>query len=186
MDYACRAVVCWSPFGLNERTGQNYRSAVIYSDDDGASWHAGGLVGPEVADTNECMAAELPDGSVYLNMRAQKSTFRAVAWSREHGQTWAAPALDDGSPAPVCQASVLRVGEQVFYAGPAGPGRTNLTIKVSDDGAQTWRELEILHEGPAAYSDLAVSPDGNLLCLYEGGTVGRYEAIRLRRVAIHE
>ena len=173
-----------APLWLNERTGQNYRSAVLYSDDGGESWQAGWLVGPEVADTNECMAAELPDGTVYLNMRAQKSVFRAVAWSVDRGQTWAVPTLDESASSPVCQASVLRLGERMFFAGPAGPGRTNLAIKVSNDGARTWRELKVLHEGPAAYSDLALSPDGNLLCLYECGTEGPYEAIRLRRIEI--
>ncbi|MCC6487059.1 MAG: exo-alpha-sialidase [Candidatus Hydrogenedentes bacterium] len=174
------------PLWLNERTGQNYRSAVLYSDDDGVSWQAGGLLGPEVADTNECMAVELPGGAVYLNMRAQKAPFRVVAGSTDRGETWSVPVPDQGLPGPVCQASVLRVGGRVFFANPTGPGRTNLAIKMSDDGAQTWRQLEMLHEGPSAYSDLALSPDGNLLCLYEGGTNKPYEAIRISRIALRE
>jgi sialidase-1 len=51
---------------------------------------------------------------------------------------------------------------------PAGRGkRRNLTIKLSRDDGKTWPIQKTLDEGPSAYSDLAILPDGTILCLYE-------------------
>jgi sialidase-1 len=47
--------------------------------------------------------------------------------------------------------------------------RENLTIKLSHDDGQTWLVSKLLQPGQSAYSDLAVLPDGTILCLYEGG-----------------
>jgi sialidase-1 len=175
------------PVWLNERIGYNYRSSAIYSDDGGATWRAGGLVGPEVADTNECMAAEMSDGTIYLNMRAKDANFRIVAWSEDGGITWSTPARANDLSDPVCQASVLRVDERVFFTNPSGSGRTNLVVRVSDDRAKTWHILRTIHEGPSAYSDLAISRDGEtLFCLYECGATGPYEYLRLQSVSLAE
>ena len=52
---------------------------------------------------------------------------------------------------------------------PAGRGkRENLSIKLSRDDGKTWPINKTLDAGPSAYSDLAVLPDGTVLCLYEG------------------
>ena len=51
---------------------------------------------------------------------------------------------------------------------PAGRGkRQNLSIKLSRDDGKTWPLNKTLDAGPSAYSDLAVLPDGTVLCLYE-------------------
>ena len=63
-----------------------------------------------------------------------------------------------------------RSEELIIYSGPSGPGRTHMTIRLSDDGGQTWQRARILHEGPAAYSDLVVLPGGEIGCLYERGS----------------
>ncbi len=47
-----------------------------------------------------------------------------------------------------------------------GP-RQNLTVKLSRDDGKTWPVSRTLEAGPSAYSDLAVLPDGTVLCLYE-------------------
>jgi len=53
---------------------------------------------------------------------------------------------------------------------PAGRGkRENLSIKLSRDDGKTWSVNKTLEAGPSAYSDLAVLPDGTVLCLYEDG-----------------
>ena len=52
---------------------------------------------------------------------------------------------------------------------PAGRGkRRNLSIKLSRDDGQSWPINKTLESGNSAYSDLAVLPDGTVLCLYEG------------------
>jgi sialidase-1 len=47
--------------------------------------------------------------------------------------------------------------------------RKNLSIRLSYDEALTWPVLKTLEPGTSAYSDLAVTPDGAILCFYERG-----------------
>jgi sialidase-1 len=52
---------------------------------------------------------------------------------------------------------------------PGGRGkRQNLSIKLSRDDGKTWPISKTLESGQSAYSDLAVLPDGTILCLFEG------------------
>ena len=57
----------------------------------------------------------------------------------------------------------------------------NLTISASFDDGRTWPLARLIHKGPAAYSDLAVLPNGEVLCFYEGGKKFRYESMLLAR-----
>ena len=57
-------------------------------------------------------------------------------------------------------------------------------IAVSEDDCQTWPISRVLHYGPAAYSCLAVLPDGTILCLYERGWSQPYETIVLARFSL--
>ena len=53
---------------------------------------------------------------------------------------------------------------------PNGRGkRENLSIKLSRDDGRTWPVNKTLEPGSSAYSDLAVLPDGTVLCLFERG-----------------
>ena len=47
--------------------------------------------------------------------------------------------------------------------------RRNLTIHLSRDDGITWPIQRTIEAGPSAYSDLAVLPDGTILCFYESG-----------------
>jgi len=161
-----------------------WHSHIIYSDDAGQSWQIGGVLDGR---TNECIAVELEDGRVYLNMRNYRNTrLRAVSTSADGGLTWAPAADDPGLVEPVCQASAIRYstaeggGENVVvFSNPASRRRENMTVRLSYDECQTWPVAKTLHAGPAAYSDLAVLPDNTIACLYEAGDKGPYETITL-------
>ena len=45
-------------------------------------------------------------------------------------------------------------------------------MKLSSDDGRTWAATRSLEPGPSAYSDLAVLPDGTILCLFENGRPG--------------
>jgi hypothetical protein len=54
---------------------------------------------------------------------------------------------------------------------PGGRGRReNLSIKLSRDSGRTWTINKTLEAGPSAYSDLAVMPNGTVICFYERDT----------------
>jgi sialidase-1 len=167
-----------------------YRSHVIYSDDHGRTWQLGGAIGPAV---NECQVVELSDGTLLINMRNydRSKTTRALATSTDGGRTWSAVRHDPALVEPVCQASLLRYTtpppddrNRLLFANPAHaePGqRRDLTVRMSEDEGKTWPVSRVLWPGPAAYSCLAVLPDGAIACLFEAGVKSPYERIVLAR-----
>jgi sialidase-1 len=60
-----------------------------------------------------------------------------------------------------------------------------LVLRVSEDEGDTWPAEILVHDKAAAYSDVAVLPDGTVLVLFENGSdVGRpYQRISLARIA---
>jgi sialidase-1 len=165
---------------LDAASGQSgpYTAHVIYSDDHGASWHIGGIVGEK---TNECAVAEFPDGTVYINMRSYHGhNRRAYAWSKDGGSTWSDIAFDDALIEPICQGSVIEDGQGgILFSNPASTAREKLTVQISLDAGRTWTAQQVPHAGPAAYSDLAVTSDNTILCLFECGESRPYERITL-------
>jgi sialidase-1 len=160
-------------------------SHTIYSDDGGATWKLGGAAQEK---TNECQVAERADGSLVLNMRSYHGkNRRAVATSKDGGLTWSDVTLDDALIEPTCQASLLRYPvkddnkDRLLFSNPASTKREKMTVRLSLDGGETWPASRLLHAGPAAYSALAILPDGIVGCLYECGEKSAYERIVFAR-----
>jgi len=143
-------------------------SLVIYSDDHGKSWTRGNITENSM---NECEVVELADGSLLLSMRNYRGPKqRAFAVSKDGGNTWSSPQHHEQVYCPTCQSSLHRFSWQpnrILYSGPGGPGRENMTIRLSNDEGKTWPVAKVLKKGSAAYSDLAILPDGRIGCLYE-------------------
>lgn len=172
----------------DHQAGPVHYSHVIYSDDHGRTWQVGGRVAER---TDECTAVELTDGRVYLNMRSyHERDRRAVAWSTDGGESWSDIAFDEALVEPVCQAAVMRLTtkergrSRVLFCNPASRTRDHLTVRISYDECQTWQTGKVLQEGPAAYCDLCVAPDGSILCLYERGEQHPYETLTLARFSL--
>lgn len=167
------------------RTGSTFYAASAYSDDHGATWRMGGLVGPG-ADENKVV--ELADGRLMLNSRAKP--YRKVAWSSDGGESWSGwrdePALID----PANNGAIMR------HSPDAPPGareahwllfsntadtttRHRVTVKRSCDDGATWRVHAVVDSGPSAYSTIARLPDGALGVLYERGPYQRITFARM-------
>jgi sialidase-1 len=163
-------------------TNRRYQSGVIYSDDEGKTWKAGELVQPEIDRLNECTVFERTDGSLSLDMRAHGGGFRALCESTDDGATWSSPVFDRNLPCPTCQASILRLSpDEILFSNPASKKRDHLTIRLSRDEGKTWPVSRVLDAGPSGYSDLAVTKDGHILCLYECGKKAYNEKIAIAR-----
>lgn len=181
-------VPIWLAYG---KTGDHAPSAsgTIYSDDHGKTWQAGEIAVPdegEFGDPNETMIAETSDGRVMLVTRSvSKPNRKLITTSRDGATNWTVPEFHEQLLEPICMASItsypLQPGTMIFSNPhslgrdkegkeiPAGRGkRQNLSIKLSCDDGKTWPISKVLEAGPSAYSDLAVLPDGTVLCLYEG------------------
>jgi sialidase-1 len=145
--------------------------------------------------TNECTAFEDAEGRLCLNCRNQHrlpggGNHRAVAWSHDGGLTFSPVVHDAALLEPVCQASSYRWADEraerdlVLFSNPASRTRDHMTVRLSHDGGQTWPLARLLHAGPAAYSDLCVTQQRQICCLYERGCEGPYEAISLARFSL--
>ncbi len=155
-------------------------SHILYSDDHGQTWQLGGTAGPG---TNESAVIERQDGSLLLNMRNYPPSphrERAIALSKDRGDSWSDVDYDLTLIEPVCQASLIRAKPGVLlFSNPASrTGRIRMLLRLSPDDGRTWSRAKLLHPGPAAYSSLAVQGD-TVYCLYERGERGPYQTITL-------
>ncbi len=155
-------------------------SHVIISDDGGRTWSIGGVAAEK---TNESAVVELQDRSLMLNMRSYHGkNRRAVATSRDRGQTWSELSFADALVEPVCQASLISVGKgRLLFSNPADVKRVRMTVRLSVDDGKSWPIARVIHEGPAAYSSLARLKDGRFGLLYERGESRAYDVITFAR-----
>ncbi|MFI6770046.1 exo-alpha-sialidase [Streptomyces sp. NPDC050355] len=169
-------------------------SHALLSDDDGATWRIGYTDGDTDLGVapNETCAAELPDGSVYLNTRTEAAAAwrRADAVSTDGGEHLLAPFRPQaGLAGPVCQGSTLHLDGSgtLLFAGPAHPAaRALMTVRASRDGGLTWRTAHTVGGLPAAYSDLVRLDRDSVGLLYETGDFSAYSTITFRRIPVEE
>ena len=136
------------------------QSCIIYSDDNGKSWNAGGVV-PWVPEFRhgECTVVERSDGSLLMNMRTAAPSlysygFRLTSVSEDQGMTWSKPVVDKNLPCPACQASLLRFSsDEILFLNPAVNhrggfsiwSRKRLTLRVSRDEGRSWGASRIVN-----------------------------------------
>ena len=163
--------------------GKVQSSIAFFSDDHGQSWQRGARMMVDASD--ECEAVETMDGAVYMNMRSRQGRLcRASAWSQDGGETWSKVEYHPELPEPSCQGSVVRFdAERVLLAHPiCTDRRTGLKVWLSRDECRSWPLGRVLDPGPAAYSDLAVTADGYILCFYEARA--GYDRLTVARFSI--
>jgi sialidase-1 len=149
-----------------------YRSHVLISDDHGRTWRIGGVLEER---TNESMLVELSDGSLLDNMRSYHGRHRrAVATSRDGGESWSAVTFDEALVEPVCQACILRYTfadeggkSRILFSNPASTKREKMTVRLSYDEGKTWPVAKLIHAGSSAYSCLTALRDHSIGLLYE-------------------
>jgi sialidase-1 len=120
-----------------------------------------------------------------VSRSVSKANRKLITVGSNGSDGWSQPIFHDQLWEPICMASIVSHPSQpgtLLFSNPhsvarddsgreipAGRGvRRNLTVKLSRDDGKTWPISRVLEAGPSAYSDLAVLPDGTVLCLYEG------------------
>lgn len=116
------------------------RSQVIYSDDEGETWSIGAV---SCVSGNECSAAELSDGSIYLTMRHTdvRDSVRLFAVSRDGGESFS----EQGRSSlvePICQGSVLGLSE----GGKQARSRSHLHSHSLAEGSRNVSKSSVLSE----------------------------------------
>lgn len=157
----------------------------LYSDDHGTSWQRSSTLNTG----NETEIAELSDGRLYMTTRHNapvgrppEPNGRLYSISADGGSSWPDAQLDTRLATPICQASVLHYGDQggLLFANPSHPqARVRLTVQYSSNDGASWQQQTLVYPGPAGYSVLAVTSDGDLAVLYERGLMAYSERISL-------
>jgi len=162
-------------------------SNITYSTDGGKTWATSNQALAVPAGTTECAVVELADGSLMLNMRANRNrgntgpdNGRAIAVTNDMGKTWQEhPTSFRALPEPTCMASLYKHkyvvnGETerlLLFLNPNSKSvRENMTVKVSFDEGLTWpRENWILLDAgrSSGYSCITAIDNGEIGVLYE-------------------
>lgn len=154
-------------------------STIIYTADHGASWK-GNLNGPK-SNTTESQVVETTPGTLMLNMRDNRGSYRSVATTTNMGTTWTEHATSyNALQDPVCMGSLIKANvkvkgvlkEVLFFSNPnTTNGRYDITIKASLDLGQTWlpaNQLLIDERNCYGYSSLTQIDAETIGILYEG------------------
>ena len=168
------------------------RGGLLYSDDHGETWMVGAVL-PEGSD--EVALVETGGGEIYVSYRRNtcRRDGRTFARSRDGGQTfYELGEHEDLSGRPV-HVGLARHGsaadnhpDMLLFSYPVGvhhliPGGADMKICVSRDGGRTWPESKLIDERPCRYSDLAVTADGTILCIYTVGEMRDSEKLTVAR-----
>ena len=158
-------------------------SNITWSKDGGKTWTTSN---PAYNNTTECMAVELSDGSVMLNMRDnrnrgnQNENGRRVCVTSDLGETWTEhPTSRKALVEPTCMASIHRhtfkrngVEKTILlFCNPESYNKRNhMTLKVSFDDGKTWddRKKILLDEYDSfGYSCITSVDDSTIGIFYE-------------------
>jgi sialidase-1 len=155
-----------------------YRCHSLYSDDHGKTWEIGqsssvGASETQIAEADEDLLIQ------DIRMQTHKKGVRAVRFSADGGATWSPLAHDKYRKDPRCQGSVIRHGDLLISTNPNSSKREKMTLYVSKDQAKSWQQVALVYPNSSAYSDLEVTDDNQVVCLYENGIKSPYERISL-------
>ncbi len=199
--HAGRLIITGRHFGKEwDRCGPDSHNTLIYSDDHGQTWQWGG---DTQGFSGEACTVELADGSIYMNNRNHNpdtAGYRSWDISHDGGQTFTEHGVAEDLPEPRCHASMVRYNfpdpdknepGRVLFLNPAvsipgtsiapKEGRRNMTVHVSYDDCRTWPLAKTIHADKGGYSDIAIAPDGTVLCVFETGEEIYAENIMLVR-----
>ncbi|GAB6185083.1 sialidase family protein [Thermopirellula anaerolimosa] len=159
-----------------------YRNFTLYSDDHGKTWQRGEIL-PNEEGADESQLVQRCDGVLWMDCRQQTGPRRLLFESRDDGTTWAPIGPGQAVTPVMCAVERLTCRadggdhNRIVFSGPRGPGRKGLTLWTLYDDDREFKNPRSISDGPAAYSDLTVLPDGTLGVLWEKGTVHPYQQI---------
>ena len=129
---------------------------VWYSDDGGRTYELSTTV---FRGFDESQLVELGSGRLLINMRNTFSRVnckcRAVSISDDGGETFGAVTFDAALISPVCQASLARIYNEVYFSNPQhATFRVHGNVQVSSDDTASWQPLlSITNAGPRGSFD---------------------------------
>ncbi len=116
-------------------------SSIVYSDDNGESWHFGGVVNDEHTFRNsEASAVPVEEGKKIMLIRRRQEDGTAgklIHYSEDGGENWS-HGRDCSIPAVHCLHVLEKVGETVLCSSPRLSDRTQGCIYMSRNYGRSW------------------------------------------------
>ncbi|GAA5167000.1 sialidase family protein [Amycolatopsis dongchuanensis] len=187
--------------GLNYTTDGQHTGALIYSDDQGVTWHRGATDTPATTalDPQEISVTELADGRIYAAARNQANDGnkclddgtknRVYAISSDGGATFSAKfTYEPDLITPTVQAPTVRMSatdqggayDRILFAAPSTcDRRKELVVSSSFDEGGNWTSKGsgvMVWDQDAAYSDMVRLSQSSVGVLYEAGPEGNANA----------
>lgn len=183
----------WISLGRGNNNHSPSLNGTIYSDDHGKTWRTGDLALTErngARGASETGLLQLADGRVMLSARANAMGLRnnrLFSISEDGITRWSTARVANEISGIGCMAGFVACPPEppagrtrLLFSLPnpedGSHDRKNLTVWMSEDDGATWPIRRTLEPGPSAYSDLAVLPDGTVLCFYESANPERKPA----------
>ncbi len=166
--HAGRILFAVSLVKRGEWVSDNY---VIYSDDNGLTWHRSAMA---FCAGDESKLMELADGSVLISVR--RSGARGYNHSVDGGQTWGTQGLWPEMTVNACNGDMLRINDTtLLHSITNSMQRENVSIFTSNDEGRSWHSSALLSAGPSVYSSLTLLPDSTIGCYVEKNPSGACE-----------
>ena len=175
-----RLLMCgWYNWNTAQKNGNEYNTgtALLASDDNGQSWHISGKL-PRLGKLwpNECQFIQLSNQSLLMNMRdangrSSACRCRLQAMSHDNGDTWSDPFHVRDLISPVCQGSIVRDNDMLYFTNPRSTSkRENGVVMQSFDNGLHWEELLGVEQKMFGYSLVSILPNNTFGIIYEGST----------------
>ncbi len=182
-DHAGRILVAANHSeGPRGERGSDYRAHSFFTDDHGDTFQLGASI--SIPGSNESSATEISGGRLLMNIRNQRGDIRQriVGISENGGSTWKDTYFDPQLPDPVCEGSILALGQVkgkniLAFSNDADiKRRDQLTLRISYDDGKTWPQSILIAKGAteeesshdfSAYSDLVLLNKKTVGILYE-------------------
>ncbi|MBR4561736.1 MAG: exo-alpha-sialidase [Bacteroidales bacterium] len=151
---------------IRETTAQVLYNHVVYSDDNGLTWHVSGRASTS---GDEAKVVELVDGRILMSIRHAGNRWYNI--SEDGGETWQ-PTTSTwyDITAPACNGDMIRYTSvnqghdrnRLLHSVPYGTNREKVTVYVSYDEGETWPVSKCIVPYNSAYSSLCILPDGTI------------------------
>ncbi|MEO7121134.1 MAG: sialidase family protein [Ginsengibacter sp.] len=165
--------------GNPQPNSSDYEANGYFTDDHGKTFHLSKTI--DMPGSNESTAAELSHDKLMMNSRNQRGDVRAriVSISSDGGATWDTTYFDKTLIDPVNEGSLLTVGQEkgkniiAFCNAGDTKRRDSLTLRISYDDGQTWKQSYLIDKSPnrkgdyTCYSDLVKVGEKEIGVLYE-------------------
>lgn len=166
-------------------------NVVVYSDDAGRTWQSSPVAR---ANGDEAKILELTDGRLLISSRnrAGGANARTFVHSSDHGMTWTQPAVWTELMGNACNAALTRYSAEgvngakesiVLHTLLESGRREKLRLYMSTDEGATWPISRLICFGEAAYSEVAILPDGTIGIISEENDHPAYD-IYFTRVSL--